>query len=181
MIYELLLDNLELSLNSQYIDKRCMTYLHEASNKSRKNIVDKYSSILMCDTITSMYDTRSDIMVQKKSDKKSRKHLICKSRSIMTYIQNYVVHDCIPMSIQCRRLCKYNDNSICMQNIKKIVNKQVYKKTMSCATKKCNTQSLNYFARTIVNYDCKQMFSYVCINSEIICKYGMKLISDLFL
>ena len=181
MIYELLLDNLELSFDSQYIDKRCMTYLHEASNKSRKNIVDKYSSILMCDTITAMYDTRSDKMVQKISDNKSKKHLICKSRSIMTYMQNYVVHDCIPMSIQCRQLCKYNDNDICMQNIKKIVSKQVYEKTITCVTKSCNTRSFNYFIRTIVNYDCKQMFSYICINSEIICKYGMKLICDLFL
>lgn len=181
MIYELLLNDLELSLNSQYINKRCMTYLHEASNKSRTNIVDKYSSVLICNTITSIYDTRSDKMVEKISNKKPEKHLICKSRSIMTYIQNYVVHDCIPMSIQCRRLCKSNDDDLCMQNIKKIVNKQVYEKTTTCVTKSCNIRSLNYFVYTVVNYNCKQMFSYICINSEIICKYGMKLICDLFL
>lgn len=180
MIYELLLNDLELSLNSQYVNKRCMTYLHEASNKSRKNIVDKYSSVLICNTITSIYDSRSNKMVVKISDKKPEKHLICKSRSIMIYIQNYIVHDCIPMSIQCRQLCKYNDD-FCMQNIKKIVNKQVYEKTMKCVTKSCNTRSLNYFVYTVVNYNCKQMFSYICINSEIICKYGMKLICDLFL
>lgn len=181
MFYELLLNDLELSLNSQYVNKRCMTYLHEASNKSRKNIVDKYSSVLICNTITSIYDTRSDKMVEKISNKKPEKHLICKSRSIMTYIQNYIVHDCIPMSIQCRQLCKSNDNDICIQNIKKIVNKQVYEKTTTCVIKSCNIRSLNYFVYTVVNYNCKQMFSYICINSEIICKYGMKLICDLFL
>lgn len=181
MFYELLLNDLELSLNSQYVNKRCMTYLHEASNKTRTNVVDKYSSVLICNTITSIYDSRSDKMVEKISDKKSRKHLICKSRSIMTYIQNYVVHDCIPMSIQCRKLCKYNDNNLCMKNIKKIVNKQVYEKTMTCVTKLCNSHSFNYFVHTVVDYNCKQMFSYICINSEIICKYGMKLICDLFL
>lgn len=181
MFYELLLNDLELSLNSQYVNKRCMTYLHEASNKIRTNIVDKYSSVLMCNTITFMYDTKSDKMVEKISNKKSRKHLICKSRSIMTYIQNYIVHDCILESIKCRNLCKYNDNDICMKKIKKIVRTQEYEKTMTCVTKTCNARSLNYFVYTVVDYNCKQLFSCICENSKIICKYGMKLICDLFL